>query len=67
MKFKFSIIGIVALLFALFVMDTWNNGFDLWKLLGIIVLSVFLFWVDHKLERPISRDRIKQNIKYRRK
>lgn len=66
MKFKFSIIGIVALLFALFVMDTWNNGFDFWKLLGIIILAVFLFWVDYKLERPVSRDSIKQKI-YKRK
>ncbi|TDM00735.1 hypothetical protein [Macrococcus carouselicus] len=62
MKFKFSIIAITALLFAMFVMDTWEHGFDLWKLLGIIVLAAFLFWVDHKLERPVSRTSIKENI-----
>ncbi|GGB10520.1 hypothetical protein ERX37_09310 [Macrococcus hajekii] len=62
MKFKFSIIAITALLTALFIMDTWQHGLDLWKLLGIVALAAFLFWVDHKLERPVSRSSIKHNM-----
>ncbi|TDM12058.1 hypothetical protein [Macrococcus lamae] len=65
MKFKFSIIGITAVLIAMFVMNTIENGFEPLKLIAIILIAAFLFWVDHKLERPISRASIKDNMRNR--
>ncbi|QYA32493.1 hypothetical protein QA540_08790 [Macrococcus psychrotolerans] len=63
MKFKFAIIGITALLIVMYVMHVIESGFDILPLLGIIAVAVFLFWVDHKLERPVTKQSIKKSIK----
>ncbi|RXK17776.1 hypothetical protein [Macrococcus sp. DPC7161] len=63
MKFKFAIIGITALLLIMFVKQTMEHGFNVLNLIGIIVVAVFLFWIDHKLERPVTKESLKQNIK----
>lgn len=63
MKFKFAIIGITAILIAMFVQNTIEEGFKPLNLLGIVIVAAFLFWVDHQLERPISRSSIKRDLK----
>lgn len=63
MKFKFAIIGITAILIAMFVQNTMAEGFKPFNLIGIILIAAFLFWVDYKLERPISRTTIKRDLK----
>jgi uncharacterized membrane protein len=62
-KFKFSIIGITAVLIAMFVMNTIENGFEPLKLMAIILIAALLFWIDYKLERPISRSSIKGSMR----
>ncbi|KAA1037695.1 hypothetical protein [Macrococcus equipercicus] len=65
MKFKFSIIGITAVLIAMFIKNTIDNGFEPLKLLAIVLIAGLLFWIDQKLERPVSRTRIKDNMRNR--
>lgn len=63
MKFKFAIIGITALLIMMYIMETVEHGFKVLPLIGIILVAGFLFWIDHKLERPVNRQNIKKTIK----
>ncbi|MCE4957489.1 hypothetical protein [Macrococcoides caseolyticum] len=63
MKFKFAIIGITALLIMMYIMETIEHGFKVLPLVGIILVAAFLFWIDHKLERPVNRHTIKKTIK----
>lgn len=63
MKFKFAIIGITALLIMMYIMETVEHGFKVLPLIGIVLVAGFLFWIDHKLERPVNRHTIKKTIK----
>lgn len=65
MKFKFAIIGIIAVLIAMFVQNTLEHGFEPLKLAVIIVIAAFLFWIDYKLERPVTRTSMKNNLRGR--
>jgi len=47
----------------MYVMHVIESGFDILPLLGIIAVASFLFWVDHKLERPVTKQSIKKTIK----
>lgn len=50
MRAKFSIIAISTLLIVLLIINTINEGFDVAKFLGTIVVVLFLIWIDRKLD-----------------